>query len=83
MSPGAGLSSAEEQAQAAYADLIDTSLGAEGDLSAQELESLESAGTMEASVTEQRSGGLASDLRSLFGALTGGAHIVKQRGGRV
>ena len=78
-SPGAGLESAEEQAEAAFADLLLTSLddGREADLS-----ELAESGTMPEEATRQR-GNWLGDMQQLFGALAGGAHIVKKEDGRV
>ena len=79
-SPGAGLESAEEQAEAAFADLLLTSLddGREADLS-----ELAESGTMPEEATGRKSKNWLGDMQQLFGALAGGAHIVKKEDGRV
>eukprot|EP00793_Prasinoderma_coloniale_P000749 PRCOL_00003899-RA len=78
VSPGAGLGlSAEEQADAAFADLILTSSdGDAGALEAGELEELASGGKMAGA---QEKGG----IWGLLGALSGGAHIVRRKDGSI
>ena len=79
-SPGAGLGlTPEEQAEAAYADLVDTSLwgddaNAEGE---NDVEALSRAGRMSAESMERKSGGVLSGAVELFRALSGGAHITR------
>ena len=77
-SPGAGLGlTPEEQAEAAYADLVDTSLwggNAEGE---NDVEALSRAGRMSAESKERKSGGVLSGAVELFRALSGGAHITR------
>jgi len=80
-SPGAGLQSAEEQAEAAYADLILTSSGS-NQLTDSELQALEKGGTMwESESKETNKLGKVGDIFSLAKALLGGAHIVKNKFG--
>lgn len=81
VSPGAGLETADEQAEAAFADLILTSLD-QGDESTQDLDALSRGGEMPEEATS-RKGGFFKDIGELFGALAGGAHIVKKEDGRV
>jgi hypothetical protein len=79
-SPGAGLGlTPEEQAEAAYADLVDTSLwgddaNAEGE---NDVEALSRAGRMSAESLRRKSGGVLSGAVELFRALSGGAHITR------
>ena len=81
-SPGAGLS-AEEAAEAAYADMINTSLGEGEKLTPEQVQQLAEGGLMDSSSTKQKSGGLAKDVANLWNALKGGAHIVKRDDGSV
>jgi hypothetical protein len=84
LSPGAGLATAEEQAEAAYADLINTSIDQRGiDLSENELKDLNRGGKMweKGSTTRKNKFGLFSDLANAFEALAGGAHIEKNEFG--
>jgi hypothetical protein len=84
MSPGAGLASSEAQAEAAFADMINTTVDVTGEsLGAEELETLARGGMMDKASTSKKSGSLLDDVKDLFGALSKGAHIVKQKGGRV
>jgi hypothetical protein len=75
MSPGAGLPTAEEQAEAAFADMINTSMDQRGieSLSEGELENLSRGGQMweKGSTTQKRKFGLLGDVMNLFGALAG------------
>jgi len=84
-SPGAGLSSAEEQSAAAYADLINTSMQQRGinSLSLNETTSLERGGRMweKNSLTEKNKLGLLGDVFSVLKAFVGGAHIEKNKFG--
>ena len=73
LSPGAGLKDAEAQAEAAFADMINTTVD----------EELARGGTMDAASKGKKSGSLLDDVVGLFGALSKGAHIVKQKNGRV
>lgn len=88
LSPGAGLLTADEQSDAAYADLINTSMDQRGieELSKEELESLQRGGKMwEKGCKEEppvKKFGLLGDAAELFKALSGGAHIVKDQFGR-
>eukprot|EP00607_Mallomonas_marina_P007244 CAMPEP_0182418028 /NCGR_PEP_ID=MMETSP1167-20130531/2484_1 /TAXON_ID=2988 /ORGANISM="Mallomonas Sp, Strain CCMP3275" /LENGTH=125 /DNA_ID=CAMNT_0024591981 /DNA_START=211 /DNA_END=588 /DNA_ORIENTATION=- len=79
LSPGAGLSTAEEQAEAAYADLINTSMDQRGisELSVDELKELSRGGRMweKGAVLKSRKWGVFGDMKSLVSALSGGAHI--------
>eukprot|EP01038_Epipyxis_sp_PR26KG_P017207 gene17207-23708_t len=84
LSPGAGLPTAEEQAEAAYADLINTTIDQRGlgDLSSEELAKLNKAGKMwEPNAKTKKKSGLFDDLVNIFGALAGGAHIEKNKFG--
>jgi hypothetical protein len=84
MSPGAGLSSAEDQAEAAFADMINTTVDVTGEaLDADARARLAEGGRMDGASTSRKSGGMWSDVRDLFGALGKGAHIVRQKNGRV
>ena len=84
LSPGAGLSDSEAQAEAAFADMINTTVDVTGEaLGAEELENLAKGGMMDKSSTSKKSGSLFDDVKDLFGALSKGAHIVKQKNGRV
>ncbi len=84
MSPGAGLASSEAQAEAGFADMINTTVDVTGEsLGAEELETLARRGMMDKASTSKKSGSLLDDVKDLFGALSKGAHIVKQKGGRV
>eukprot|EP00237_Pycnococcus_provasolii_P010405 CAMPEP_0198710686 /NCGR_PEP_ID=MMETSP1471-20131121/2932_1 /TAXON_ID=41880 /ORGANISM="Pycnococcus provasolii, Strain RCC733" /LENGTH=205 /DNA_ID=CAMNT_0044470369 /DNA_START=69 /DNA_END=686 /DNA_ORIENTATION=- len=85
LSPGAGLMTAEEQAEAAFADLINTSLdGADRNaLTGAEITELSEGGRMDEGSKARKSGGLLADVVGLFEALSKGAHIVKQKDGRV
>ena len=82
-SPGAGLESIEDQAAAAYADLINTSMGFDGDLSEEDAEGFAQGGMMDEGSKSKRGKGLFGDAMDIFGALGKGAHIVKQKDGRV
>ena len=110
LSPGAGLGTAEEQAEAAYADLINASAGEE-DLNAEAVAALNAGGQMDdaskvrlpatsrevpmggvlkvhtcaryCATQAQRSSGPLGDVASLLRALAGGAHIVRQKDGRI
>lgn len=84
-SPGAGLD-AFESADAAYADLINTSIDQRNiTLSDEQLRALEKGGSMWESgaitQTREQSGGILGDLRSTLGALFGGAQIEKNKYG--
>jgi hypothetical protein len=84
LSPGAGLATAEEQADAAYADLINTTMDQQGvdKLSENELSELSKGSTMwESGAKTQRKKGLLADFGNLWGALSGGAHIEKNEFG--
>ncbi|KAK3279594.1 hypothetical protein CYMTET_12527 [Cymbomonas tetramitiformis] len=84
VSPGAGLSTAEEQADAAYADLINTSLDVyEQSMSDDDMEQLSVGGMMEETEKKRKSKGLLDDVANLFGALSKGAHIVRKDDGRI
>ena len=84
LSPGAGLKDAEAQAEAAFADMINTTVDVTGEsLGSDALEELALGGTMDAASKGKKSGSLLDDVVGLFGALSKGAHIVKQKGGRV
>ena len=85
LSPGAGLETADEQADAAYADLINTSIDQRGiELSQNDLKELNKGGKMwekGATTGDKRKLGLLSDLGNVFKALSGGAHIEKNKFG--
>mmetsp|Transcript_29238 Transcript_29238/g.49070 ORF Transcript_29238/g.49070 Transcript_29238/m.49070 type:complete len:164 (-) Transcript_29238:1284-1775(-) len=85
LSPGAGLATADEQAEAAYADLINTSMDQRGieNLTDEELELLSRGGKMweEGSTSQKRKFGVFSDIMSVMKALSGGAHIEKNEFG--
>ena len=84
LSPGAGLKDAEAQAEAAFADMINTTVDVTGEnLGSDALEELARGGTMDAASKGKNSGSLLDDVVGLFGALSKGAHIVKQKNGRV
>lgn len=84
LSPGAGLQDAEAQAEAAFADMINTTVDVTGEeLSGAALSRLAQGGKMDRDSTSRKSAGLLGDIKDLFGALSKGAHIVKQKGGRV
>jgi len=72
-SPGAGLSTAEEQAEAAFADMINTTMDQRGieSLTETELENLSRGSQMweKGSTTRKRKFGLLGDVMNLFGAL--------------
>ena len=87
-SPGAGIDDPFEAAEAAYADLILTSIDQrelEGELQEDDLADLSRGGTMwEDGVKEKRNskkGGFVGDLFNALSALAGGAHIVKDENG--
>ncbi|CAM9196580.1 unnamed protein product [Ectocarpus sp. 6 AP-2014] len=81
-SPGAGLESAFDQADAAFADLIVTSVDDQGvTLDDEEVQELAQSGMMDQDSTSKKSKGLFSDMKDVFGALSGGAHIVKRDDG--
>ncbi|CAM9176668.1 unnamed protein product [Pylaiella littoralis] len=83
-SPGAGLESAFDQADAAFADLIVTSIDSQGiGLDDEDVEELAKGGSMDETSTSKRSKGLFGDMSDVFGALSGGAHIVKREDGTV
>ena len=85
LSPGAGLETADEQSDAAYADLINTSVDQRGiELSKNDLKELNKGGKMwekGATTGDKRKLGLLSDLGNVFKALSGGAHIEKNKFG--
>ena len=83
-SPGAGLD-AFAAADAAYADLINTSMDQRriGSLSDDELEALSKGGEMwESGAVNQTGRGVLGDFRSALTALFGGAQIVKDKFGQ-
>eukprot|EP01041_Mallomonas_annulata_P003328 gene3328-6586_t len=79
LSPGAGLLTADEQAEAAFGDLINTSMDQRGisELSDEDAELLSRGGKMweTGSTSQSRSWGVFGDLKNLVNALSGGAHI--------
>ena len=83
LSPGAGLPTAEEQAEAAYADLIKTSVSQRGiSLSDSDKSELAKGGRMwEEGSTSKNSGGLLQNMKNVVEALSGGAHISKNEYG--
>jgi len=77
-SPGAGIGlSPDEQALAAYADMINTSPRA-GALDDDDVEALASGGRMDARARRRTRGSFVDDVQELFKALFGGAHIVRR-----
>ena len=84
LSPGAGLPTAEEQAEAAFADLINTSADQRGvKLTSKEVNDLSRGGRMwESGSTDKKSGGLIKNIGNVVEALSGGAHIKKDKYGR-
>ena len=84
-SPGAGLKSADEQSDAAYADLINTTMEQRGlnDLGKEEKQKLERGGRMweKNSLTEKNRLGIFGDILSVMTAFVGGAHIEKNKFG--
>ncbi|CAN0306291.1 unnamed protein product [Discosporangium mesarthrocarpum] len=81
-SPGAGLDNAFDQADAAYADLLVTSMDDQGlELDEEEVEELAQAGMMDQESTKKRSKGILGDVMDVFDALGGGAHIVRREDG--
>eukprot|EP00238_Polyblepharides_amylifera_P012831 CAMPEP_0196595536 /NCGR_PEP_ID=MMETSP1081-20130531/81342_1 /TAXON_ID=36882 /ORGANISM="Pyramimonas amylifera, Strain CCMP720" /LENGTH=147 /DNA_ID=CAMNT_0041920145 /DNA_START=130 /DNA_END=573 /DNA_ORIENTATION=+ len=91
LSPGAGLDTAEAQADAAFADLMFTSMafqeGAETeeerDAAWEECLNIAQEGDQQEDWKNSKSKRAVQDVLSLFNALKGGAHIVKQKDGRV
>ena len=84
LSPGAGLADADAQAEAAFADMINTTVDVTGEaLDSEELSQLSRGGKMDEESKSKKSGGILGDVRDLFGALSKGAHIVRQKNGRV
>lgn len=84
LSPGAGLATADEQSDAAYADLINTSVDQRNiSLTDEDLELLERGGKMweSGSKEKQQRGGILGDLFNVISALSGGAHIAKNKFG--
>lgn len=81
-SPGAGLGlDADAQADAAYADMIVTSLGSR-ELEDERASALREGGRMGETATRARAGGPLRGAFELFRALAGGAHIVQSDDGR-
>jgi len=84
LSPGAGLATADEQSDAAYADLINTSIDHLNDSqSDEELALLAKGGHMWEKGAKSKSNklGFFGDLMNVFEALSGGAHIEKNKFG--
>ena len=81
-SPGAGLD-AFDAADAAYADLINTSIDQRNiTLTADQIKALERGGSMwESGAKTQKTGGALGDIANALGALFGGAQIVKNKYG--
>lgn len=79
LSPGAGLPTADEQSDAAYADLINTSIDQRKlDISDDEVKKLEKGSTMwEKASKNNPKMGILGAAGELFKALSGGAHIEK------
>lgn len=87
-SPGAGVQDAFLAAEAAYADLILTSIDQrelQEELCEEDLADLSRGGTMWEDGAKDRQnskkGGFVGDLFNALSALTGGAHIVKDKNG--
>eukprot|EP00638_Chattonella_subsalsa_P002838 CAMPEP_0117758670 /NCGR_PEP_ID=MMETSP0947-20121206/15536_1 /TAXON_ID=44440 /ORGANISM="Chattonella subsalsa, Strain CCMP2191" /LENGTH=89 /DNA_ID=CAMNT_0005578941 /DNA_START=280 /DNA_END=549 /DNA_ORIENTATION=+ len=85
LSPGAGLATADEQSDAAYADLINTCVDQQKlSLNQYDIDDLAQGGTMwEQGVTKKKSKGILGDLGDVFKALAGGAHIERKEDGRI
>jgi len=85
LSPGANLPSAEEQADAAFADLIIASMDQQGikELSDDDLIAIARGGSMweESSTNRRNQLGFLGDLTNALFALFGGAHIEKNKYG--
>jgi len=86
LSPGAGLATADEQSDAAYADLINTSMDQKGidQLEQNELEALDKGGRMWEKGSKEKGSkrfGILSNLFDVAEALSGGAHIQKNKYG--
>ena len=85
LSPGANLNSAEDQAEAAFADLINSTMDQRGitELTEEELEKIGKGGTMweEKDTETRRKSNFFGDITNLISALSGGAHIVKNEFG--
>ncbi|CAM9741290.1 unnamed protein product, partial [Heterosigma akashiwo] len=84
-SPGAGLKTADEQSDAAYADLINTCIDQQGiSLSSDEVDGLAKGGTMWEDGQKAKKGkGLFGDMVDVFKALGGGAHITRRDDGSI
>jgi len=85
-SPGAGLSTSEDQAYAAFADLINTSVSQQNrELTEQELELFAERGAnmWENGSKHKKSKGWFNDFIEIVQALGKGAHIVRQDDGRI
>lgn len=83
-SPGAGLGSADDQSDAAYADLINTTMEQRGiSLSEEDKMNLERGGTMweQNAKAQTNKWGLIGDFFSVLKAFSGGAHIEKNKYG--
>ena len=87
-SPGAGVEDAFEAAEAAYADLILTSIDQrelEEELGDEDLAALSKGGTMwedgAKEIRNDKKAGFMGDLFNALSALAGGAHIVKDENG--
>ena len=85
LSPGAGLGSADEQSDAAYADLILTSMTQRGieELDEEDRKELTKGGTMweSGALSQENKIGIWGDMFNLWRAFWGGAHIVKNKFG--
>jgi len=87
LSPGAGAQTADEQADAAYADLMFTCMAGQEDVEADEAweKALDIAkkGDTSTGWQNKKSKGVMGDAMELFKALAGGAHIVRKEDGRI
>ena len=85
VSPGAQLLTADEQSDAAYADLINTSMDQRGieELSEEELDLLNKGGSMweQDSKSKVNKKGFVGDLINVIKAVSGGAQIEKNKYG--
>jgi len=86
LSPGAGLPTAEEQADAAFVDLLQTSFVAQGGTDLGMKDAVQQAvgdQRQDAGWTAAKSKGPLWEVVQMFTALTGGAHIVRRKDGSV
>jgi len=80
MSPGAGLQDAEAQAEAAFADMINTNVDLTGKtLNDEDLSELSNGGRMDAQSTSKKSAGFFGDVKDLFGVGPGTCYPPRHR----